>query len=713
MNIYLERLKQLKQEQRRGFDTFGTRVPPHNSEILDTAADSNFSKRGEVGQCQNRQNHAEFSDCAGVGQCQNRQNPALDGFDTFGTSLPGPFSNYFGVMADGQDNPVATDALDTIWKILRGTANSHRIEIVSEPVEDHALHVTDIHTAEHQVQQLLAEDVLAVDIETLGLDPYQHDIRLVSVATRSGKATVFDLAHLPMDLLQPLTDRPWSVFNGSFEWRHLTHAGLQVPSLHDVQLLDRLASHKMHRSLADAAKEWLHVDLDKSLQSSDWGSALSPEQIRYAAADATITARLASHLLPRIQRADQRRLYDVWRSSIPVLAGLELRGMCFDFDSHAHMLRLWEEQRDTLRTVLQRHLGEGVSPTSGPQLGEWLKTALPAHAAAAWPKTNTGRLKTDAKTFALFANLPVIQPLLEFKRLQKLISTYGSNYARHRNPVTGRMHPSFRIGQTLTGRLTSSNPNVQNVPSAEDFRALFVPAPGRILIGADFSQIELRVAALLSGDKAMLDAYRNGDDLHRLTAAAVSGVAPAEVSKAQRQAAKAINFGNLFGQGPAGLARTAQLQYGADMDQRQAAEALRRFAETYPQLHLWKQQQINQANLWRQVRTRLGLIRAFDVQGQGNLKGESANVPIQGSAAEVLLCTLTCLPKHLSGVDAQLLHNVHDEILLEADPAHADAAAEGLQAAMVDGFLQVFPEGAGLTNELVEVKTGRSWAEVH
>ena len=586
-------------------------------------------------------------------------------------------------------------------------------------------YVTDFHDAKRRVEQLTAEQVLGVDIETApkpdfaqdpsaALDPYRADVRLVSVATLDGRVAVFDLYRLPIEALRPLTARPWAVFNGSFEYRHLNRAGLTVPPLHDVQLLDRLTSHRMHRKLSDSVQDALGIEMDKTEQTSDWSAPeLSQQQIEYVGLDALLTVRAAAALKRRLALTGQRRLYDVWRAALPVLAALQLRGQTFDWTAHQQLVVHWTREREQLLIELKAHLGAAVNPNSGPQLGEWLQQHVSAAVLTYWPKTPTGRLKTDNDTFALFADLPLVQPLLRYKAVAKLLSTYGTKYDKHRHPVTGRLHPEFQLGQTTSGRICAARPNTQNPPRLAEFRALFVPAPGRVLIGADYSQIELRVAALLSNDAVMLSAYQHGEDLHRLTAAAVAGVAPEQVTKEQRTAAKAVNFGNLYGQGAAGLAKTAQITYGVSMTAEQAQAALSQFHQTYPALARWKHQQVKLAQRSRRVATRLGLIRDFDIQGVGFLKGEAQNIPVQGSAAEVLACTLARLPSALKGIDAQLYHNIHDELLLDVSPGYAEPAGAALQQAMVAGFLDVFPNGEALVADLVDVQHGSSWAEVH
>jgi DNA polymerase-1 len=312
----------------------------------------------------------------------------------------------------------------------------------------------------------------------------------------------------------------------------------------------------------------------------------------------------------------------------------------------------------------------------------------------------------------LFAHLPVVQPLLRYKAVSKLIGTYGKSYDKCRHPITDRLHPEFALGFTRSGRVCASKPNTQQAPKQGTFRELFTAPPGMMLVSADYSQVELVVAALLSQDQAMLDIYRHGGDLHRTTAAAIAGVSTDAVSPKQRQAAKPVNFGNLYGQGAAGLARTAQRDYGVTMSSAEAKQALLQFDLAYPQLAQWKRQQVARAMQFRQVRTRLGLVRDFDAQGEGYLRGEAQNIPVQGSAAEVLMSALARLPQALAGLDAALYHTVHDEITLQVTPGDAAAAARALQEAMVQGFLDVFPEAADVV-AAPETKIGPHWSAVH
>ena len=572
-------------------------------------------------------------------------------------------------------------------------------------------YVTDNTLAGQRALSLCTQPVLGLDIETTGLDPLQSRIRLLQVATKDGRIYVFDLDRVSLDELAPLFRVPLVAHNAGFEYRHLTNAGMCLDPLHDSMLLGRLTQHKL-QSLADLSQDVLGVEMDKTEQVSDWSGDLSTEQIEYAGIDALATLRLLDTLLPQVERAGQRPLYRTWIHALPVLSDLQLQGQYFDWDRHGQLLEGWTAEQQRLLVQLRIQLGP-INPNSGPQLGQWLTDNLDSKVLASWPKTPKGRLKTDASTLKLFSDLPAIMPLLTYKQVSKLISTYGTGYAKHRHPVTGRLHAEFRLGNTRSGRVAVSRPNTQNPPRLADFRKLFIPGPGRCFVGADYSQIELRAAALLSRDPEMIAAYKNGEDLHRKTAAAVAGVSPDQVTKDQRQAAKAINFGTLYGQGPAGLAKTARLDYGAAMTTAEARQSLRSFSMAYPLLAYWQRQQVATAEMYGQVRTRMGLVRDFDVQGKGYLRGESQNIPVQGSAAEVLLTTISKLPAALAGIDARLAHNVHDEIILDVAPGDTDRAEAALRQCMVDGFLTVFPEGEALTHDLVDVFTGRNWNEVH
>lgn len=533
-----------------------------------------------------------------------------------------------------------------------------------------------------------------------GLDPWRSTIRLVQVYPGAATCYVFDVAALGLSPLRALLQaRTFVAHNATFELKHLLHADA-APAQLGCTLLQDNALGNGRRSLAALAAERLGWVLDKTLQVSDWTAAnLTPAQLDYAALDAVAAYQLAGIQAAALKERGLVRCYSLMRDAQPAIARLELAGCPFDTAAHAALIAQWQATAEQARGELDSLLN-GANPDSPQQLSKWLAANLPADVLATWPKTATGQLATDADALAGLT-LPALEPLARYKTAMKLLGTYGKGYAGHISPITGRIHASFFIGGTATGRFSCASPNIQNPPRGAEFRALFAPAPGRVMVVADYGQIELRVAALVSGDPAMLAAYEAGEDLHRKTAAAVLGIEPGAVTKGQRQMAKAVNFGLLFGQGAKGLQAYAKGSYGVDMTIPQAEKAKAAFFKAYPGLSAWQGQTRKAAERARQVRTPGGRVRALEK----NIGTESLNTPIQGGAAECLLATLAALALPEG---AALVNIVHDELVVECAPEQAAAVSAEVERAMVAGFLAIFPEGS--TRDLVEAHSGPNWA---
>ena len=551
-----------------------------------------------------------------------------------------------------------------------------------------------------------------LDIETMplpafrtdskaGLDPWRSTIRLVQVYPGGATCYVFDVAALG---LSPLTEllqaRAFVAHNALFELKFLLHNGA-APGKLGCTLLQDNALGGGRRSLAALSAERLNWALDKTLQVSDWTAAnLTAAQLDYAALDSVAAYRLAGLQAALLKERGLVRCYQLMRDAQPAIARLELAGCPFDTAGHQALIAQWQATAEQARGELDSLLN-GANPDSPLQLSKWLAVNLPPDTLATWPKTATGHLATDADTLAGLS-LPALEPLKRYKLAVKGLSTYGKGYAAHISPVTGRIHPSFLLGGTATGRLSCQSPNIQNPPRDPAFRALFAPSGGRCLVVADYGQIELRVAALVSGDSAMLAAYTDGRDLHRATAAAVLNIEPEAVSKAQRQMAKGVNFGMLFGSGAKGLQAYCKSSYGVEMTLAQADKAKSAFFKAYPGLSAWQTATRQAAERAKQVRTPGGRVRFLDK----NIGTECLNTPVQGGAAECLLAALATL--QLDSLNARLVNIVHDELVVECDPEQAGAVAAEVERAMVAGFLAIFPDGT--TRDLVEAHSGPNWA---
>jgi DNA polymerase-1 len=551
-----------------------------------------------------------------------------------------------------------------------------------------------------------------LDIETMplpafrkdskaGLDPWRSSIRLLQVYPGGGTCFVFDIAALGLSALRELLQaRTFVAHNAVFELKHLLHAGA-APARLGCTLLQDNALGNGRRSLAALVKDRLNWAMDKALQVSDWTAAnLTGAQLEYAALDAVAAYQLARVQAPQLQQRDLSRCYQLMRDAQLAIARLELAGCPFDTAAHTALIAQWQSTAEQARGELDSLLN-GANPDSPLQLSKWLSANLPAETLATWPKTATGQLQTDADALAGLT-LPALEPLARYKTAIKGLSTYGKGYAAHISPVTGRIHASFTIGGTATGRLSCSNPNIQNPPRDPAFRALFAPTPGRCLVVADYGQIELRVAALVSGDPAMLAVYEAGEDLHRKTAAAFLGKEPGAVSKAERQIAKGINFGMLFGSGAKGLQAFCKSSYGVDLSLAQADKARAAFFTAYPGLSAWQGQTRKAAELAKQVRTPGGRVRGLEK----NIGTECLNTPVQGGAAECLLAALAALD--VDSLGGRLVNIVHDELVVECEPEQAGAVSAAVESAMVAGFLAIFPTGS--TRDLVEAHSGPNWA---
>ncbi len=534
-----------------------------------------------------------------------------------------------------------------------------------------------------------------------GLDPYKASIRTVQLAAGQ-TVLVLDLQQVPAEHLQPVMAVPLIAHNAVFEWRFLHRLGLTPAKLHDSLLLSRLATGQ-GLSLADCAREQWDIEIDKTLQRSDWSRDLSADQIAYAALDAVLALELWDAYGPAIKASGQAAAYRRMAQAVPAVAGHMLTGIPFDATTHQAWLARWTADMLPLREQLEHDLQ--INPDSGQQLGAWLAKHLTAEELKAWPRTASGQLKTDEAAFD-GCTLPALAPLSQYKRLAKKISTYGTGYAAHIHPVTGRIHADFALAGTRGGRFRCRNPNLQN-PPAGDFRRLFKAPDGYRLVVADYSQVELRIAAVLAEDPAMLDAYAMGADLHKRTAAAVAGIPEAEVTKSQRQLAKACNFGLIYGMGAAGLAAYASSSYGVAMPLEAAVKARRAFFSAYPGIARWHARTKVKGATDPTVRTRGGLIRDLGKETYGWKLTEALNTPVQGTGAEILLAALARIPAALAGLDARLVHHVHDEILLEVAERDTEAAKIALTESMVAGWRDLFPDHP--MPGLVDAHEGKDW----
>ncbi len=551
--------------------------------------------------------------------------------------------------------------------------------------------------------------MLALDIETgktdpnhpqSGLNPKLSRIRLIQYSAGT-ICFLFDQYKIEsLDWINPLISAPTVAHNALFEASHFLYQGIVFNDLHDSMLMGRVFLNA-NKSLKDLAGEALALELDKSLQVSDWNRpALLREQLEYAAADAVVAFELAALFEHWFAENEQhyRNAYEFLRSLIYPLAHQLSHGVPFDMAQHDRLIDQWEQERDQSLAVL-----DIANPNSTMQKQAWLTQSLSDEELLDWPLTEKGNLSTSGEALENAHHIPAAKPLAVYTTVSSRLSNFGQKLQNQL--IDGRLYPGYQIAGMVTGRYSCRNPNIQNIPRS-GLKDCFKAPEGFIFVTGDLSQIELRVAGILSSDEVINNAYRNGEDLHLSMAAKMSGKPPQDITKAERTAAKAVNFGLLFGAGAKTLQQQATSSYGVDMSLEAAEDYRQLFFDTYQQFRDWQLEAVEKANLYESSESNLiKLTRHYDFE----VYTHAMNYPIQASAWEVLALAILYVDKHASdGIN--IGHHVYDELTLLSPKAKAVEAADLLQDAFYHGFHTCFPNAPD--RNLVEIGMGGgSWAE--
>ena len=392
----------------------------------------------------------------------------------------------------------------------------------------------------------------------------------------------------------------------------------------------------------------------------------------YAAEDADITLQLKHYLAPKLKEEGLQKLYDdIEAPLIKVLVDLEYEGINLDSDFlHAYSKELATEIKETELKIYET-AGVKFNISSPKQVGEvlFVKMAIPYR----WRKTKTGQYSTnEEKLSELAAENPIVEDILRYRGLSKLQSTYVDALPRMVNPKTGRIHSSFNQALAATGRLSSNNPNLQNIPirtpQGAKIREAFIPRDeNHILLAADYSQIELRIIAEISGDEAMLEAFQAGQDIHRATAARVFGVPFEDVNKEQRYRAKTVNFSIIYGAGATNLSRQLNIK------RKEASELIKQYFSQYRGLKKYMDTVVEEARENGYVTTLLGRRRKIrDINSKSSLERSNAeriaiNTPIQGTAADMIKIAMVNIHHELKNSDlrTKMILQVHDELVFD------------------------------------------------
>ena len=605
-----------------------------------------------------------------------------------------------------------------------------------EKIDTHYEIITDMAELQRWIKKLEAATYFSLDTETDQLDYMQANIVGLSFAVSSGEAAYVPIAHdylgAPAQLsrsetlqaLKPIleSDQHKKVMqHGKYDMNVLARAGIELRGVaYDTMLesyvLDSVATRHNMDALAQKYLGYATVSFEdiagKGANQLTFNQIDLEKASFYAAEDADITLRLHENLWPQL--ATEPSLQSVFENIeiplIPVLSKIERNGVLVDAKTlHDHSIELGERMHQLTQQAFEL-AGQEFNLGSPKQLGEILynKLQLPA-----LKKTPTGQPSTAEAVLAELAlDYPLPKVIMEYRGLSKLKSTYTDKLPQMIDPTTGRVHTSYHQAVTATGRLSSSDPNLQNIPVRTEegrrVRQAFIAAKGYKILAADYSQIELRIMAHLSADAGLCNAFANGLDIHKATAAEVFGMELDKVTHEQRRSAKAINFGLIYGMSAFGLAK--QLQTGRG----QAQEYIDLYFSRYPGVLRYMEETRHYAAERGYVETLFGrrlYLPDINAKNGGVRQGAertAINAPMQGTAADIIKLAMINVDKWLqsSGIDARMIMQVHDELVFEVAECDVDVLRINIKNLMENAANLHVPL-------VVDTGIGDNWDEAH
>jgi DNA polymerase-1 len=600
------------------------------------------------------------------------------------------------------------------------------------------------------IERAHARGYVAVDTETTGLNEMVVDLVGISLAVEPGKAAYVPLTHKTTasddlfgsdDLvdgqmavsdalvqLKPLLEDPSVIKIGQnmkYDAKIFARHGVNVAPIDDTMLM----SYAMHAGLHNHSMDSLsdrylgHQPIEiKSLIGTGksqitFDRVPLEDAVKYAAEDADITLRLWKTFNPGLHKAKVATVYQTLeRPLVPVLAKMEMTGIKVDRDVLSRMSNVFAQKMAQLEDEIYEQAGRKFNVGSPKQLGEIMfdEMSLTLPDGKEPKKGKTGAYSTGAdvlEDLATIHDLP--RSVLDWRQLSKLKSTYTDALQDHINAETGRVHTSYSIAGANTGRLASTDPNLQNIPVRTEegrrIREAFIATDGHVLVSLDYSQIELRILAHIAGIDALKDAFRDGQDIHATTASEMFNVPLDEMTPDVRRQAKAINFGVIYGISGFGLARNLRIPRA------EAQGFIDRYFERFPGIRTYMDDTVAFAKEHTYVQTLFGRrINTPEINNKGPHAGfakrAAINAPIQGTAADVIRRAMIRMPDAIAKLPAKMLLQVHDELLFEVEKG----AVDDLIAVAKDVMESAAAPAVHLDVPLiVDAGQGQNWAEAH
>ncbi|MCB9975927.1 MAG: DNA polymerase I [Rhodospirillales bacterium] len=639
--------------------------------------------------------------------------------------------------------PIAT-------KAESGKAEVHIVEEKLPPTSENAYTmITDAQTLKEWIAQAHESGLLAVDTETTALTPAKARLVGISLSSHIGKAAYIPVGHTfstdlfgectsgdtqqmdmkeALDLLTPVLEDE-SVLkighNMKYDWQMFARHGIRMTPCDDTMLMSYVLDGSAHSHSLDNLAHMLcgHKMIayeevaGKGKQKVTFDRVGLEAATNYAAEDAEVTLRLYKLLKPRIAREKMTFVYEkIERPLITVIAEMELAGIRVD----PRVLKKMSDEFGKSLMVLEEEIhalaGHPFNVASPKQVGEVLFNEMGFKGGS---KTKTGDWSTSVDVLEDLAaeGHEIVKKILEFRQLAKLKSTYTDALQDQINPATGRVHTSYHLTGTSTGRLASTDPNVQNIPirteEGRKIREAFIAEDGHVLLSVDYSQIELRLAAEMAGVEALKLAFKDEKDIHALTASQVFGVPLEQVTPDIRRQAKAVNFGIIYGISGYGLAR----QLGIPVAD--ASEFIRRYLQRFQEISTFMENAKAEAKKNGFVRTLFGrkcVIPGIKDKNPARARGaerQAINAPLQGTAADIIKIAMGRISEELKkrGLYTRMLLQVHDELIFEAPEKESEEALAAIKEIMEKSFnINDIKISVPLT---AEAGSGNNWANAH
>lgn len=577
---------------------------------------------------------------------------------------------------------------------------------------------------------LRTKEILSLDTETTSTSPVDAKLVGLSFAVEENKAYYVAIpanreeALQYVNIFKPLYENTETLKVGQnikYDYEVLRNYGVDIQGrMFDTMLAHYVLQPELHHNMDFMAETLLHyrtIHIEELIGPKGKHQKnmrdLDPKDVyEYAAEDADVTLKLKNVLEPMLKEKGMERLFwDIEMPLVKVLADMELNGVCLDTDSLKETERIFKERMAHYEQYAYELAGETFNISSPKQVGDILFGKMQLLDKP--KKTRTGQYVTSEEVLLqLRDKAPIVDDILNYRGLKKLLGTYVEALPLLINKRTGHIHTSFNQAVTATGRLSSSDPNLQNIPVRDDdgkeIRKCFVPEPGCLFFSADYSQIELRIMAHLSGDENMTEAFREGLDIHRATAAKIWKEPLDEVTDAQRKKAKQANFGIIYGITAFGLAQRMGIPNG------EARQLIQDYFATFPKVHAFMENAITTAREKKYAETMFGRRRYLpDIDSKnGTVRGfaerNAINAPIQGSEADIIKIAMIRIWRRFKeeGIRSKMILQVHDELNFSVYPEERDKVENIVLTEMQNACQLSVPL-------IADAGWGKNWLEAH